>query len=121
MKKFDLERALAGEPVMTRDGRVMDEILFSKFLKNKPVIGICRDSSLNFNLDGTYWDNRESDVDLFMVFKGKQEPKTIWINVWKHFKDGSIITTIHSRKDKCDKEIDELLSHTLIKTIEITE
>jgi len=120
MRKFNLKEALEGKPVVTRNGELVTEIIqFANISSPYCIAGVCNGAIYTWSIDGQIdvISDLEQKKDLFMA----EEKKTIWINVWKHFKDGSISTTIHSRKDKCDMEIDELLSHTLIKTIEITE
>ena len=119
MKEFNLQKALAGEPVVTRDGKKVTQI--TKFdnvtITKYSICGVVEGSLENWSIEGKYHHTLESQFDIYMA----EESKTIWINVWKDVKDGSLSASIHSRKDKCDMEIDELLSHTLVKTIEITE
>lgn len=121
MKEFNLEKALAGESVITRDGKAVTQITKFDNVTITPysICGVVDGSLENWDTNGEYnaTQDIENSLDLFMA----EEKKSIWINVWKHVKDGSLSASIHSRKDKCDMEIDELLSHTLIKTIEITE
>ena len=119
MKEFNLEKALAGEPVITRNGELVTQITkFEDIINPYCLCGKVLGNIELFTIDGVFsLKFGESQFDLFMA----EEKKSIWINVWKNFKDGSLSTSIHSRKDKCDMEIDELLSHTLIKSIEITE
>ena len=80
MKPFDLEKALAGEPVVTRDGyRVTDIHLFSGAITNWKVIAHIENNSsvYSFTIDGKYSDNDAgSDYDLFMY-----EPER-WVNIY---------------------------------------
>jgi hypothetical protein len=120
MKPFNLLQALEGKPVITRNGELVTEIIqFANISSPYCIAGICNGTIYTWSIDGQIdvISDLEHKKDLFMA----EESKTIWINVWKHVKDGSLSASVHSRKDKCDMEIDELLSHTLIKTIEITE
>jgi hypothetical protein len=119
MKEFNLEKALAGEPVITKTGKKVAQITKFDNVTITPysICGVVEGSLENWSKEGKYHHSTESQLDIYMA----EESKTIWINVWKHVKDGSLSASIHSRKDKCDMEIDELLSHTLVKTIEITE
>ena len=68
-RDFDLEKALAGEPVVTRDGReVKDLHLFTSVQTYYPVVGIIEGRILSFSKEGKYLTNRsESDKDLFMA------------------------------------------------------
>jgi hypothetical protein len=119
MKKFNLSEALEGKPVITKNGKKVTQI--TKFdnvtITKYSICGVVEGSLENWSIEGKYNLTHQSEFDIYMA----EEKKTIWINVWKHVKDGSLSASIHSRKDKCDMEIDELLSHTLVKTIEITE
>jgi len=119
MKKFNLFEALEGKPVITKNGKKVTQITKFNNVKTLPycICGVVEGSLESWSIEGKYHHSHESQLDIYMA----EESKTIWINVWKHVKDGSLSASIHSRKDKCDNEIDELLSHTLVKTIEITE
>lgn len=74
MKPFDLEKALAGAPVVTRDGRPVYDIFLGKHMESKgetyPVMGLIDDESIvdYWTKDGTH--NVEllnhSKNDLFM-------------------------------------------------------
>ena len=119
MRKFNLEEALAGKPVVTRTGNIVTQLnLFHSIREMTPLYGVVNEEVISWTTKGKFvWKDGESIHDLFMV----TEKKTIWINVWQNLKNCSLSSSVHSRKDKCDKEIDELLSHTLVQTIEITE
>ena len=120
MKEFNLQKALEGKPVITRNGELVTEIVqFANIKSPYCIAGVCNGTIYTWSIDGEIDVNSDlkQKKDLFMAEKNE----TIWINVWKNFKDGSLSASVHSRKDKCDKEIDELLSHTLVQTIEITE
>ncbi len=76
MKPFNLEKALAGEPVVTRDGRKVIEIYCFDFNgKNiaTPVVAYIEqaDALECFDKNGKWLDYRESDEDLFMAPKKK--------------------------------------------------
>ena len=120
MKEFNLAEALEGKPLITRDGGVVTEITYFANIKSPYCIaGVCNGSIYTWSIDGEIDVNSDfkNAKDLFMA----EEKKSIWVNVWKHVKDGSLSASVHSRKDKCDMEIDELYSHILVQTIEITE
>jgi len=83
MKPFNLERALAGDPVVTRDGKKVTNIRYGykpvrgqvtttiKSEEGEEVIEHCE----AFYLDGTEHNNRSSNYDLFM------SSKTVYRNV----------------------------------------
>lgn len=78
MKKlpFDLEKALAGEPVVTRDGRKVEQIVWlDKFQSDYNVFAVVGGGVNQFLIDGSI--NKSTvgtDLDLFM------KPKTITVN-----------------------------------------
>ena len=94
MKPFDLEKALAGESVITIDGiRVTGltkfEGLDSSFVIF-PVYGVIDGKVENFTTDGKYYDRSEPhEKDLFM------EVSVRWINLYGNRVDGHY----ESRKD----------------------
>lgn len=97
MKPFDLEKALAGEPVITRDGRPVkiagynsdvDEDVqvlgWLKGLKNIPDI----DTYEGWYADGHYAES-ENELDLFMA----STKKTGWVNLYRNREDKDKIET----------------------------
>lgn len=82
LKPFNLERALAGDPVVTRDGRKIIEIIKFNSDINHPIFALV-ENRINAEwrtLEGKYWDNQESESDLFMI----PIKKTYWINIYKN-------------------------------------
>lgn len=81
---FDLQRALAGDKVVTRDGTIVPELFLCNQEKyNDPIIhplaARINGSFFTFKLDGRYHrENRFSGYDLFMA------PKTVkrWVNFY---------------------------------------
>jgi hypothetical protein len=88
MKPFNLKRALAGDPVVTKDGIKVDEIFYPKSIKNyedeeSAVIAIIRGriNVLDINTDYLLMDN---------TFK------KLWINIYKsHGKDNYWCSGVH--------------------------
>ena len=80
MKPFNLDKALAGEPVVTRDGQKIIEIHYFKYVKTKfpLVVHIENNSSVDhYTINGKWTEDFENEnLDLFMA-----EPET-WINVF---------------------------------------
>lgn len=85
MKPFDLERALAGDPVVTRGGKKVLELHYFKNIKlNYPLVAVVEEQELlmAYTEKGIYVgykDNIESENDLFMAPKTKK----LWIAVCK--------------------------------------
>lgn len=64
-KPFNLEKALAGEPVVTRDGREVTGICNSTFIHN-PLEGRIDGERDLWKIDGRYFEAVKSQLDLFM-------------------------------------------------------
>lgn len=84
MKPFNLERALAGDPVVTRDGhRVTDLRYFNRQGILYPIIGVLEVDDANpevetWTLYGRFRTHCDSDYDLFMA-STKHEG---WVNLY---------------------------------------
>lgn len=80
MKPFDLTRALAGDPVITRDGRQVTELHHFKTAKNQNngVFAIIDGEAFTFDYNGKYLAISSHIMDLFMAPK----KRTIWVNVY---------------------------------------
>ena len=77
MKAFDLEKALAGEPVVTRDGRAVTQLhcfdVANDYLY--PLYGVINGAIVQFRIHGKS-EVAENPYDLFMA-----EPER-WVNVY---------------------------------------
>jgi hypothetical protein len=80
MKPFDLERALAGDPVVTRDGRPVEQIIrFKTEVKGQHTLyGVIDGYVCNWMLDGCRVIGMESSFDLFMA----SVKRGGWINIY---------------------------------------
>ena len=116
MEPFNLERALAGEPVVTRDGREVTEIhFFETCTKGYAVIAIIEGDKFGFTNNGYYLDNStEHRLDLFM------KPKVVegWFNVHVNNNGIVVIGISYPSEEVAKANIVELSSY--IKTIKIT-
>lgn len=81
MKKFDLKAALAGQPVQTRDGRKVTQIVHFEINEKYPVYAVVEGDSLpeSFRLDGSYMGFAPNTKDLFMTSK----TLTTYVNVYR--------------------------------------
>lgn len=81
MKPFDLEKALAGEAVVTRDGRVVEEIKIFKTMPKYPIVAVIGAKAYLFGKSGVAYSfvPGESNLELFMA------PVTCvaWLNLYK--------------------------------------
>lgn len=91
LKPFNLEAALKGEPVQTRDGRKADEIhLFETYISIFPLFAIIDGVVYKFTKDGRFITTEDSYMDLFMA----PQKKEYWVNVYKN-REGVIYTGLH--------------------------
>lgn len=86
--KFDLQRALAGEPVETRDGRRVLQLAHFPMLEEDQRVIVALDGQTSTDCyyeNGVYLPDKESPYDLFMAPKTKK----LWIAVSKNQECGS--------------------------------
>ena len=88
-KKFNLEEALNGAKLETREGLKVKYVHLIENINNPhPLVVVLEDSDggdsiSNYTVDGRYWsDGGDSKLDLFIV----KEPKVYYANVYKDFK-----------------------------------
>lgn len=84
-KPFDLERAKAGDEVVTRDGRKVRIICFD-YKDDFPIVSLAQEgrneSLITQELDGCFHKEvGPHKNDLFM----KPKNKTLWINIYKQW------------------------------------
>jgi hypothetical protein len=106
MKRFNLDLALQGEPVVTRNGNQVTQL--HKFdvldLDAQELYAVIDDRQIeSFYLNGQWREKKESGYDLFMA----PESKFLWINLWQQLhENGNYHTTVHTREDLADLEIE---------------
>jgi hypothetical protein len=84
MKPFDLEKALAGDPVVTRDGRSVTEVHRFKTLGGPyRLIAVIGGSLYRLTERGQYDSTGTNETDLFMAPK----KRTVWINLYANGTD----------------------------------
>ena len=75
LKPFNLEKALAGEPVVTRDGKEVTQITFFDCEDVYPIVAVTNKIKRSFTVDGFFLEsNAPHRFNLFM------KPKTRIIN-----------------------------------------
>lgn len=98
MKPFNLQDALAGKPVVTRNGQEVKDIRYLPSLDHSglcPIMGTVNGQFFRWtNTVPTASDERGSGLDLFM----RGEKKIMWGNVYRHtytdhFKTGILYAT----------------------------
>ncbi len=96
---FDLARAMAGEPIVTRDGRKVKFIAYVPELKladERVLVLVEGDDHVSYSCEtGEYMKKEKSKHDLFMAPKPK---RTVWVNLYKRTpeEDGVSIEYIES-------------------------
>lgn len=93
MKPFNLERALAGDKVVTRSGIEVVELYYINTMSK--VVAVVNGSLEMYLEDGSYIKGQETRFDLFM------SPKKIVIERWANvYRNGSEI--IYNTKEDAD-------------------
>ena len=109
-KPFNLERALAGDKVVTRDGREITEIYYFKTLPDAfPVVSVIDGSLFRFNKEGRSL-YRANDKD-FLLMAPRTKKFEAWVNVYIY---GFACVTYNTKK-----EAEECTGEGHIKTIKI--
>tara|TARA_R110000850_G_scaffold100316_7_gene207544 strand:- start:3209 stop:3580 length:372 start_codon:yes stop_codon:yes gene_type:complete len=116
MKAFDLKKALAGENVVTRDGRKVTQLVLFKTNSGDVLYGLDveNDHVEQWLVDGRYHNIKpECDGDLLMA------PKTLggFINVYN---DLSAPFSLHSTKIEANT-IDNMISVHRVALIDLSE
>jgi hypothetical protein len=86
-KPFNLEEALAGNPVVTRGGRRLQQLAKFDAATKFPLVGTVEGEvdqcPQTWRLDGGF-DNEESDFDLLMEVEEEKPHVSGYVNVWKN-------------------------------------
>ena len=86
MKEFDLEKAKAGHPVCTRDGKPARILCYDRTWKKepRPIIALVEEEPGDervrvYKPNGKYLDVQMDDYDLMMAGVKKEG----WVNIWR--------------------------------------
>lgn len=110
MKPFNLQEALAGKPVVTRDGHKVTELHYFETAQLGEQLVFVVDRHLRMAYaDGRIYRSEISPLDLFMV----GEPREIWLNIYPaktpyHF-------AAHPDRDEAERGADGQQREALIK------
>jgi hypothetical protein len=120
LEKFDLQKALNGAKVVTRDGKELTQLhIFANVESHYPVYGCIENGIARWTTDGCFLNNdSKNENDLFI----EVEIKSVWVNVYKIIKTDEIY--IDSNLFKSEKDaINGIFRFQpeYIKTIEITD
>jgi hypothetical protein len=103
-KPFDLERALAGDPVVTRDGKPVTQLTHFKDVANwrDSLCGVVDRSICSWQENGRYCPSAPYSKDLFMAPK----KRTVWVNLYG---DGfGFLYDTEAEADKASKDGDRI-------------
>lgn len=82
--EFDLEKALNGATLVTRDGReVTDFHYFKSDESDMPIVAVVDGQRCSYTTQGSYFSSMRDNLDLFI----KAKDRTVCVNV---FDDGRI-------------------------------
>lgn len=116
-KPFNLEEALKGAKVVTRDGGEVKELTKFENLKDYPLVGVLDTELKTWTTEGKYsaYDLGQSYLDLFLAV----EPIRIYKNVYRSIDGGIELGASHKTKEQAVKQGSDAKDY--IKTIEITD
>lgn len=110
MKEFDLEKAKAGHPVCTRDGKPARILCFDRIWKKepRPIIALVEEEPGDervrvYKPNGKYLDVQMDDNDLMMA----GEKKEGWVNIFSGGTLGRIVSLIYSSEEEAFKFADK--------------
>ena len=96
-KPFNLEAALAGEPVETRDGRKVTEIYHLKTCRERfTVVAVVDGDKYTYDTDGVWLYTDTDKHNLVMASKKRQ----VWHCVYK-YKGDTRTSATYSTKEAC--------------------
>jgi len=102
MKEFNLERALAGYPVITRDGRAVTQLhKFDAADSSYQLIGVIGELIFDFTIDGYSSIGREVSHDLFMA----PNKVTLYLNFGLGFNDYPVCVGTFDTADRANKQV----------------
>jgi hypothetical protein len=115
LEKFDLEKALNGTKVFTRDG--LEVTQFTKFdtYEKFSLYGVVNDEIQCWDIKGRYCGEATPNMDLYI----EGEVQSVWVNVYKSDKQNILVSGAYKKKETALNCI--LTSYHYIKTIEITD
>jgi hypothetical protein len=126
-KKFNLEEALNGAKLETREGLKVKAIhLIENTNNTNPLVVVLEntdgDDITNCTVNGRFWNNNcDSSLDLFIV----EEPKVYYLNVYKDNRTGTGDVTVGGNIfftfEEARESAVESLSMNYLKTISFTD
>lgn len=78
-KTFDLQAAIAGKPIVCRNGTPAEFVAYKEDAYTYKIVCFVREEFITFTKDGSFIASAVDGFDLFMA----PEKKKVWINVWQ--------------------------------------
>lgn len=97
MKPFDLEKALAGEPVVTRGGLPVTQLVNFDTKETGCIYGVCEGFVYCWDTRGSFVKAGDHTFDLFMA------PKTVTLHINVYIDDGLYNTFAYPYKDLAEE------------------
>lgn len=118
MKPFNLDLALKGHPVVTRNGKNVTELHLFKHENLKYPLTACVGGELNqYSTQGEFINNSYHDEDLFMSETNVDR----YFNVYFNEKINHMwINTEHKTWQDAQDAVSDDLRHFFLKTIKVT-
>jgi hypothetical protein len=122
LEKFDLEKALNGAKVVTRDGREVKELTKFEGLKDYPLVGVLDNQLQTWTTQGLISPHLgECRADLFLAV----ETKRVYVNVLQYangdlWVGSQCFRAFESAQNFC-KNNNGKFKKAYVKTIEITD
>jgi hypothetical protein len=124
LEKFDLEKALNGAKVVTRDGKEVKQLTYFDLSDDHKyhLYGVVGKSIRCWTITGQYEPSDDNyDLDLFLAV----EPKRIWVNVLQYangdlWVGSECFPTFETAQNFC-KNNNGKFKKAYVKTIEITD
>lgn len=117
IKPFNLEEALNGAKVVTRDGRFVNQLIKFNADEKETLYGVVDKEIASWKDDGR-WGEKDHHIDLFLAV----EPKSIWVNIYRrhNYDDIYVGDTRFKSKQDAIKSVGKN-DPDYIKTIQITD
>lgn len=113
-KPFDLEKAMAGEPVVTRDGIPYKFGAYNPDAENYKIVGwINRTYEAHLDNGKYLYSGDKSSSDLFMAAKTQK----VWVNLWRDG-DGGIKSHAFVSEELAETHKSITADSIFLKTIE---
>lgn len=116
-KEFNLEEALNGAKVVTRDGREVTQLTKFKTIEEHCLYGVLENEIHSWHKNGVFYKHTKNNTDLFLAV----EPQRIWVNVFYNNNLLWVGNVCYDSKERAEENAISNSNIKYIKTIEITD